>query len=116
MITFIENTEECKLGIIVDHMLNIFFDDSMIGLLFVSDVSEGSLFLEWAELEEPFRKKGHYRKVLISLMEHYNIEKIKFDTLPEYLAMYLHLGSVIEYYDEIREMYEMVLEKKNIIK
>jgi hypothetical protein len=83
-------------------------NNKKIGRIFLSEMTNGSIFIEWVDLHKSVRGKGYFSQV-ISLLEkefHEN-SSIEAETSECYYPMYKHLGFKTTGFDELREMYSI---------
>lgn len=86
-----------------------------IGLVFLSDMMDGTLYIEWLEIMVPFHGRGYLRKTMEKLVELFHKE-IHFECSEELRFKYMKVGCNEHGINEITELYRMSYNEKYKIK
>ncbi len=96
------NNDFTYMGISSDIVRSIVVDDVPVGIVYLSDVMDDGIYLEWIEFLEVFRNKHLLRPVMNALLEEYGT--LYFESCDELKKKYDAIGAVEGEYDEDREM------------
>lgn len=76
-----------------------------IGLIFLSDLTDGTVYIEWLEIMTCFRGYHYLGKILMKIREMNSGKKIQLESSDENLPKYLHYGCEQVGFDECTEMH-----------
>lgn len=118
-----EGERESIIGFCVDDTFFIYDGSDKIGIVATSSVEPrticevpehdpSTVFVEWIEVYESFRKRGYLGRILCDVFEKYDVHNIMFECSDELKEMYLHLGAEEVSYESFREMWTMNLREK----
>ena len=96
-------------GIPYDFVFDIQFNSVHVGILYVSQMQEGALFINWVEIMTPFRGKGILRHVFSLLTSGFKTNEIDLECEEKYLEKYKKLGFTVLSFDNFSEMYRLCL-------
>lgn len=99
--------EMYEMGISFDRVYRIDNENEIpIGIVYISDLTDGKIYIEWLEIMIAFQGKGYLRQVMYKLAELFKNE-IQFEC-SEYLRLrYMHVGCNEHGIDELTENYRM---------
>ena len=81
-----------------------------IGIIYLSDIDEDNVYIEWIEFMTPFRSKGYLRSTFKTLYELTGGKTIKFECEERLLKKYLRIGCTQVGNDDCTENYKMKYE------
>ncbi len=96
------NNDFTYMGISADIVKAIIVDDIPVGIVYLSDVMDDGIYMEWLEFLSVFQSKHLLRPVMQALFNEYGT--VYFESCDDYLKKYNAIGCVREDYDEDREM------------
>lgn len=95
-----------EMGILFDGVYQINDGNCPIGLIYISDMENENIYIEWLEILSVFRGKGYLREIMNKLSELFKKE-IRFECSEDLRLKYLHVGCHEHGIDEITENYQM---------
>lgn len=101
------NTNEYNIGLEVEHIFRIISKEIHIGYIGTNTIDDCSLFIEWVEIFEEYRKKSFLRKIIKELILLFDVKNIRLECDKDYLQMYKHIGCKELEYDDFRGMFLM---------
>nr|WP_297765858.1 hypothetical protein [uncultured Butyrivibrio sp.] len=96
------NNDFTYMGISSDIVKSIIVDNIPVGIVYLSDVMDDGIYMEWIEFLEVFQRKHLLRPVMHALFEEYGA--LYFESCDELKKKYDAIGAVEGEYDEDREM------------
>ena len=104
--------DEYEMGISFDRVYQIRNESKVtIGLIYLSDMVDENLYIEWLEILTPFRGRGYLRKILEKLAELFQKE-IHFECSEELRFKYLSVGCREHGEDGFTGLYRMGYNEK----
>lgn len=79
-----------------------------IGVIFLSEINENEIYIEWLEILTVFRQKGYLRKIFAALTNAYPNTTIRLECTEELLKKYIRIGCIPEGIDECTENHILV--------
>ncbi len=96
------NNDFTDMGISSDIVKSIVVDNIPVGIVYLSDVMEEGIYIEWIEFLKVFQRKHLLRPVMNALFKEYGT--LYFESCDDLIKKYDALGAVKGEYDEGREM------------
>ena len=96
------NNSFTDMGISSDIVKSIVVNDIPVGIVYLSDVMDDGMYIEWIEFLSVFRGKHLLRSVMGELYKLYG--KLYFESCDELLKKYRAIGAIEGTRDEDREM------------
>ena len=96
------NNSFTRMGISSDIVKSIIIDNITVGIVYLSDVMDEGIYIEWFEFLDAFQGKKLLRPVLNSLYAEYG--KLYFEACDDLVKKYDHIGAIKGEHDEDREM------------
>lgn len=96
------NNDFTYMGISSDIVRSIMVNGIPVGIVYLSDVMDDGIYIEWMEFLEVFRNKHLLRPVMKALFEEYGT--IYFESCDDLKKKYDTIGAVKGEYDRDREM------------
>ncbi len=96
------NNDFTDMGISSDIVKSIIIDDIPVGIVYLSDVMDDGIYIEWIEFLSVFHGKHILRPVMNALYKEYGT--LYFESCNELIKKYDALGAIKGEYDEDREM------------
>ena len=100
------NNSFTDMGISSDIVMSIIIDDIPVGIVYLSDVMDEGIFIEWLEILDAFHGKRLLRPIMKTLYSKYG--KLYFESPSDLVKKYEHIGANRGEYDEDREMTSFV--------
>lgn len=99
--------EMYEIGISFDRVYQIHNEKSIpIGLLYLSDAGDDTIYIEWLEVLIAFHGKGYLRKIMERLASLFHKE-IRFECSEDLRFKYMTVGCHEHGINEITELYQM---------
>ena len=99
---------EYYIGMPWDFCYKIYDGNQKIGIIFLSETNDQTLFIEWIRLDKKYRGKGYLRSIIQRIEEAFPGKNfIRADTSKMYLSKYLYMGFEQESFDPVRKMYKI---------
>lgn len=99
---------EYYIGVPWNFCFKIYDGNQKIGIVFLSELRDDELYIEWIRFNKNFQGKGYLRSVIQRLEETFPTKSlIRAVTSEENLDKYLHVGFEQGEFDQLLEMYEI---------
>lgn len=96
------NNSFTYMGISSDIIMSVVIDNIPIGIVYLSDVMDEGIYIEWLEIFDAFHGKKLLRPIMVALYSKYG--KLYFEAPEDLIEKYEHIGAQKGIYDEDSEM------------
>lgn len=100
---------ENRLGVLFDDVFAIMNEDGeQIGLIFLSNLNDNSIYIEWLEIMGTFQAQGYLRVIFRELRNRYPGKVIQFESSDKNIRKYEAIGCLAQEKNDCTEMMQMI--------
>ena len=97
-----------EMGISFDQVYEILSEDNVhIGIVYLSEIDDENIYIEWIEIMTPFHGQGNLRATFHALWNLTGGKTIRFECDDKLRKKYIGIGATMEGFNDLTENYSM---------